>query len=188
MPTKRRQWYPGASYHVTARGNHKNNIFNNKEDFIYYLGLIKETLQYYIDDEYEILSYCLMTNHVHMMIKVKEKPLGPFIGRINSKYAKYYNKKYDYIGHLFQDRYFSEVIKSDYQILQTSKYIHLNPVRAKMVEMPENYKWSTYAMYIGKEKEEIICSNMILSYFNDKNRELYKIYVESVEDTPGVQV
>ena len=185
MPTTKRQWYPGASYHVTARGNHKNNIFNDKEDFIYYLALIEETLKYYIDDKYEILSYCLMTNHVHMMINIEEKPLGPFIGRINSKYAKYYNKKYNYIGHLFQDRYFSKIIKTDSQMLQTSIYIHLNPIRAKMVEMPENYKWSTYAMYIGKEREKIICSDRILSYFNGGNRELYKMYVESVESPQG---
>lgn len=101
---------------------------------------MKDTLDYYINDKYEIISYCLMDNHIHILIKAEEKPLGQFIGRMNSKYAKYYNKKYNYIGHLFQDRYFSELIESYAQMLETSRYIHLNPVRAKMVEMRENYE------------------------------------------------
>lgn len=76
------------------------------------------------------------------------KPLRQFIGKINIKYAKYYNKKYNYIGRLFQDRYFSELIESDAQMLETSRYIHLNPVRAKIVEKPENYikdMWSLFS-------------------------------------------
>jgi putative transposase len=179
MPTRKRQWYPGASYHITARGNHRNNIFKDKEDFVYYLTLIKETMEYYIYDKYGIISYCLMDNHVHILMKTEEKPLAQFIGRISSKYAKYYNKKYNYIGHLFQNRYFSELIESDSQMIETSRYIHLNPVRAKMVKKPESYEWSTYSMYIGKEEENLICSDRLLSYFNNKNKELYKKYVES---------
>ena len=179
MPTIKREWYPGASYHVTARGNHRSDIFKDKEDFAYYLILIKETLDYYISDKYIVISYCLMDNHVHILIKTEDKPLGPFIGRINSKYAKHYNKKYNYIGHLFQDRYFSEVIESDTQMLETSRYIHLNPVRAKMVENPESFEWSSYSMYIGNQRETFICSGQLLSYFNNESRELYKRYVES---------
>lgn len=95
MPTKKREWYPYASFHATARGNHRNDIFKDKEDFIYYLTLIKEAVKYYIYDKYEIISYCLMDNHVHILIKTGERPLGQFIGKINSKYAKYYNKKYN---------------------------------------------------------------------------------------------
>lgn len=92
MPTAKREWYQGASYRITARGNHRNNIFKDKEDFVYYLTLIKEVMEYYIYDKYEIISYCLIDNQVHILIKTEDKPLGQFIGRINSKYAKYYNK------------------------------------------------------------------------------------------------
>ena len=113
MPTIKREWYPGASYHVTTRGNHRNDIFRDKDDFVYYLSFMKDAVDYYSYDKYEIICYCLMDNHVHILIKTAEKPLGQFIGRISSKYAKYYNKKYNYIGHLFQDRYFSAIIKSD---------------------------------------------------------------------------
>ena len=186
MPTQKRKWYPGASYHVTARGNHRDDIFKDKYDFLHYLTLMNEAVDYYICDKYEIISYCLMNNHVHILIKTGEKALGQFIGRISSKYAKYYNKKYNCIGHLFQDRYFSELIEKDSQMLETSRYIHLNPVRAKMVEKPECYEWSSYSMYIGNQKENLICSEGLLSYFNNKNRELYKRFVESAISTPGV--
>ncbi|WP_341473350.1 transposase [Clostridium estertheticum] len=76
MPTIKRKLYPGASYHVTARGNHRNDIFKNKEDFLHYLTLMKETLDYYMYDKYEVISYCLMDNHVHILIRTEEKPLG----------------------------------------------------------------------------------------------------------------
>lgn len=177
MTTSIRKWYPGASYHVTARGNHKEDIFRDNKDFAYYLALIKETLRYYFNENYEIICYCLMDNHVHLLIKTGEKPLGEFIGRINSKYAKYYNEKYDCVGHLFQDRYFSELIESDSQMIETSRYIHLNPVRAKMTEKPENYKWSSYSMYIGSQKENLISSGLVLSFFN--GRDSYQRYVEA---------
>lgn len=100
--------------------------------------------------------------------------------RINRFYAKYFNNKYNYVGYLFKARYGSELIKEDRYILEASRYIHLNPVRANIVKKPEEYKWSSYCMYISNEKEKFVCSNRILYYFKDSNRELYKEYVESV--------
>lgn len=181
MPTSKRKWYSGANYHVTARGNNKNNIFKNKSDFSHYLTLLVEALKYYEYDEYKIICYCLMDNHVHILIKTEEKAPGQFIGRIHSKYTKYYNKKYNCIGHLFQDRYYSEIIKNDSQMIETSRYIHLNPVRANMVKKAEEYRWSSYSMYIGDSEEEIISSDNVLYYFQEENkREIYKKFVESV--------
>lgn len=100
--------------------------------------------------------------------------------RLNNFYAKYFNNKYNYTGHLFQERYGSEIINSDRYMLETSRYIHLNTVRANMVKKPEEYECSSYCMYIGKRKERIINSENILAYFKKENcRELYKIYMES---------
>ncbi|KRU30089.1 transposase [Clostridium sporogenes] len=95
-------------------------------------------------------------------------------------YAKYFNKKYNYCSHLYEKRYFSELIETDSQLLDVSRYIHLNPVRANMVDKAEDYKWSSYAMFIKKQNEKLINSNKILSYFKERNkRELYKDFVES---------
>lgn len=181
MPTSKRKWYSGASYHVTARGNNKGIIFREKSDFLHYLKLFIEALKYYECDEYKIICYCLMNNHVHILIKTEHKPPGQFIGRINSKYAKYHNKKYNCIGHLFQDRYYSEIIKTDVQMIETSRYIHLNPVRANIVKKAEEYTWSSYSMYIGDREENIISSDNILYYFQEQNnREVYQKFVESI--------
>lgn len=175
MTYKARVWYPNSSYHITARGNHRNDIFRDEEDFKIYLTLLEEAIEYF-KNKFSVVCYCLMDNHVHIMLEAKDIHYKYFITRINSLYAKWFNKKYNYIGHLYQDRYFSELIENDAQALETSRYIHLNPVRANMVNMPEEYKWSSYLMYIGNEKEKIIVSESILNYF--KNRKLYKIFVE----------
>lgn len=185
MPTIKRVWYPGAMYHITARGNHKSYIFEDNRDFKYYIRLIQEALEYYNYEEYEVVCYCLMGNHVHILLKANCRPAGAFICRLNSKYAKYYNKKYNCVGHLFQGRYHSKLIKNELQLIETSRYIHLNPVTANIVKAPDQYKWSSYPMYVGRKKESIIKTESILSYFD--NRKEYISYIESaIKITPGV--
>lgn len=178
MTNPKREWYEGAVYHITARGNHRNDIFRDEEDFQVYLTLLEEAIFFYGDYNYKLISYCLMDNHVHLMIKTDKNPLGILISRIHSIYTKYFNKKYNYIGHLFQDKYHSEIIEDDVQMLETSRYIHLNPVKAKMVDIPEEYKWSSYNMLIGKIEERLISSEILLNYFKYENR--YKLYKEFI--------
>jgi len=175
MTDKKRVWFPGASYHITSRGNRRNDIFKDEEDFQIYLTLMKDALEYF-ENEFRIVCYCLMDNHVHLMLETKEMHLKYYITRVNSIYAKFFNHKYNYIGHLYQDRYFSELIEADAQALETSRYIHLNPVKANMVIKPEKYKWSSYSMYTGQVKEKLINSKSILNYF--RNKDEYKIFVE----------
>jgi putative transposase len=131
--TRKKECYNAAVYYVTVRGNRRNNIFRDKEDFEYYLNTIEESLFYYIQFNYKVICYCLMDNHVHLIIKTDIEPLGKLMGRISASFTRYFNKKYNYIGHLFQDRCFSELIKSDEQMLETSRYVHLNPVRANTI-------------------------------------------------------
>ncbi len=173
---KPRIWYPYAEYHITSRGNRKDEIFRGIEDYKTFLQILKEAIQH-LDNQYEVISYCLMTNHVHIQIKTKERHIKELMMRVNKFYAKYFNNKYNYVGHLFQQRYGSQLIDNDKYSLDVSKYIHLNPVRANIVKTPEQYIWSSYCMYIGKEKEKFINSETILSYF--KNREYYKAFVEN---------
>jgi putative transposase len=179
MATKKRIWYCGCTYHITARGNHRNDIFRDDADYGMYLIMMKECLKYYKEYNYEFICYCLMTNHVHLLIRANDKEVGHLIQRLHSMYAVYFNTKYNYVGHLFQDKYFAEEIKDSTQILEASAYIHLNPVRARMVEQPEQYKHSSFLMIIGIEEEKLISSNRILGHFKEEmKRELYKKYVE----------
>lgn len=184
MTYSKRPWQEGACYHITARGNRKEYIFKENNDFKYYLSLVEEALEYYKEYNYKIICYCLMNNHVHLMIKTDTKPVGTLIARIHSIYTRYFNKKYEFVGHLFQGRYHSEIIKDDKQFLETTRYIHLNPVRASIVAKPQMYKWSSYNMLIGNKEERIIDSEMIHRYFiYEKKHQLYKNFINSA---PGV--
>jgi len=124
MSNKERQWFPNTSYHITIRGNRRSDIFKGGEDFQVYLEIIQEALEYY-GAEFEVICYCLMDNHVHLLLKTKDKHMKYFMARISGIYTKYFNDKHNFIGHLYQDRYFSELIETDTQMLETSRYIHL---------------------------------------------------------------
>lgn len=179
MPRKKHEWYVGAKLHVIARGNHRNDIFRDETDYEVYLNYLKEAMEYY-KNKYYIIAYVLMTNHVHIVIETTDKDVSDFVKRVHSRYAWNFNKKYNYIGHLFQDRYRGELIENDSYMLEVSRYVHLNPVKANMVQKPEEYKWSSYSIYIGEKEEEFIDSHKILCYFKEENRgKLYKKFVES---------
>jgi len=98
--------------------------------------------------------------------------------QLNMMYAIFFNKKYDLVGHLFQGRYRDVVIDSDAYNLDVSCYIHLNPVKAGMVDSPEDYPWSSFRNYMGRRKDNIVCTERVLSYFLGKCSESYRKYVE----------
>lgn len=163
------------------RGNHRNHIFNEEEDYAIFLKLLEKTQQLY---PFFLISYCLMTNHIHLQIETKDTPISQIMRMILLNYTKYYNEKYNMVGHLFQGRFTSEIIKDDSYMMQTSRYIHLNPVKAKMVSLPSEYPWSSYGVYIGSRADELVSEHKILGYFSG-NRMWYKDYVEcnlNVED------
>lgn len=179
MPRKKHEWYIGAKVHVIARGNHRNDIFRDETDYEVYLNYLKEAMEYY-KDKYYIIACALMTNHVHIIIETTSENVSDFIKRVHSRYAWNFNKKYKYIGHLFQDRYRGELIEDDKYMLEVSRYVHLNPVKANMVKRPEEYKWSSYKMYLEEKEEKLISTYKILSYFKKgEQRKLYKAFVES---------
>ena len=179
MTTKKIIWQPGAAYHITTRGNRRNDIFRDEEDFQVYLTILENNLVYYSSLNYRLVAYCLMDNHVHLIIQTDKEALTRFMSRLNSMYTKYFNKKYNYIGHLFQTTYFAEIIEDDTQLIETSRYVHLNPVKARMVEWPDEYKWSSYSMLIGEKNVKLIDEDIILNYFKYERRfELYKDFVE----------
>lgn len=175
---KPRRWEPGTIYHITTRGNRKEKIFNSFKDYKVYLGILYSTIDYYRDHGYEVICYCLMGNHTHLMIRCNNDHPSYLMRMVNGKYAKYFNKKYNYMGHLFQERYYSVEITGMPQLLETSRYIHLNPVRAELVEYPHEYKWSSYNIFTGEENNEYVNHELILNQFvTEKRYELYKEFI-----------
>lgn len=153
MAKKKRVWYSGAVYHITNRGNRRSDIFKDEEDYQVYLTILKQAMEKY---SFTVYSYCLMTNHVHMQIATEDVEIWKVMRYINLAYTKYFNNKYNFIGHLFQGRYKAELIENDAYNLQTSRYIHLNPVQAAMVKTPIEYQWSSYGIYMGQVKSDIV--------------------------------
>lgn len=177
MPRDKRRWYPGAVYHIVSRGNRKGHLFRDQLDFDFYLDILRKAKAKY---EFDLLSYCLMTNHIHLHLKTGEVKIGKLMHYINLFYAKYFNYKYDLIGHVFQGRYFSKLIEDDFYNLGVNRYIHLNPVEAAIVKNPEEYNRSSYQIYLGLRENDLINDSLILASFSD-DRELYKRFIDSDE-------
>ncbi|MFH1991682.1 MAG: transposase, partial [Pseudomonadota bacterium] len=158
--------YPGAFYHVTSRGNERKAVFKSKRDrekFFEYLGTA--TRRY----DALIHSFCLMDNHYHLLIETPSGNLPQIMHHINGAYTTYFNMKRARSGHLFQGRYKAVLVDIDEYAKELSRYIHLNPVRAKMVEVPEAYDWSSYNFYTGEKKPpEWLYRDFILGYFGSK--------------------
>ncbi|AGL03693.1 transposase [Desulfoscipio gibsoniae] len=177
MPRKNRVWYPGAVYHIMCRGNHRHDIFRDEEDRLFYLATLKEVKE---KIPYLLHSYCLMTNHVHLQIETVDINISQVMKRINMLYAIYFNKKYKFVGHLFQDRYNAELIETTPYHLEISRYIHLNPVRASMVARPEEYKWSSYKIYIEEHQDQLVTTAKTLGCFSPPRVRHYRGFVEEV--------
>ena len=144
------------------------NIFLNHDDkarFLQTLGRMKS------EEEYILYGYCIMNNHVHLLIKEEKDPISRSMKRIGVSYSYYFNKRYERIGHLFQDRFRSERIETEDYLLACIRYIHNNPVKAFITNDPSDYKWSSYNIYINKapNEDEIISPEFILSIFS-KNK------------------
>jgi REP element-mobilizing transposase RayT len=147
MARKAREKSESGIYHIMLRGINRQNIFEDDEDKERFIERIK---YYKTISEYKVYGYCLMDNHVHLLIKEEKESISNAIKRISSSYVHWYNNKYERCGHLFQERYKSEVVENDEYFLTVLRYIHQNPIKAEKIENIVDYKWSSYKEYIGQ--------------------------------------
>ncbi|MCT8140161.1 transposase [Anaerobacillus sp. CMMVII] len=185
MPRKKRVWFKYAMYHITNRGVRKMAIFYQEDDYLKYLEILEETRQQY---PFTLHAYCLMTNHVHLLLQTLDHPISIIMKQLNTQYAKYFNKKYNLVGHLFQSRFGSELIDSLKYELDVSKYIHLNPVEAYMVDKAEDYRWSSYRAYAFHESNPHVHTEKILSHFPPPASYHYQQFTEQQDklDPPPI--
>lgn len=149
-------------YHIVLRGVNKQTIFEDQEDSEKFLKTFED---YKKKSGYKIYAYCLMGNHVHLLIKEEQEELSTIMRRIGASYVYWYNWKYMRSGHLFQDRYKSEAIEDETYLLNVVRYIHQNPLKAGLVRDISKYKWSSYSEYIGRDK--LIDRDFVLGLFDD---------------------
>ncbi|MBW2075783.1 MAG: hypothetical protein DRP65_06435 [Planctomycetota bacterium] len=164
----------GAFYHITSRGNERKAIFKNKRDREKFFEYLESATERY---DALIHAYCLMDNHYHLLMETPSGNLPQIMRHINGAYTTYFNIKRKRSGHLFQGRYKAILVEIDEYAKELSRYIHLNPVRAGMVDRPEAYQWSSYPFYIGKGKPpEWLHRTFILGYFGEKESIAQKRY------------
>jgi putative transposase len=170
--------FPGAFYHITARGNERKTVFKSKRDRERFLEYLETATERY---HAVIHAYCLMDNHYHLLLDTPAGNLSQIMHHVNGAYTTYFNVKRARSGHLFQGRYKAILVEKDEYAKELSRYIHLNPVRAKMVEQPEQYEWTSYRFYIGKEKAPPwLQRQFILGYFGSPVRVAQKGYEKFV--------
>ncbi|MDO9535653.1 MAG: transposase [Bacillota bacterium] len=177
MPRRARKKSNSGIYHIIIRGINRQNIFEDEEDnqnFIHALRHYKEI------SGYEVYAYCLMGNHVHLLLKIVNEPLEQVMRRICGSYVYWYNRKYERIGNLFQDRFKSEPVEDDAYFLTVLRYIHQNPYKAGLVKNIANYDWSSYGEYVSENmnKSALVDVHFLLNIFNEDKKKAVKQFVD----------
>ena len=166
--------FPGAFYHVTSRGNERKAIFKSLRDREKFLSYLESATERY---GAVIHVYCQMDNHYHLLLETPLGNLSKIMQHINGAYTNYFNTKRERSGHLLQGRYKAIVVEADEYAKELSRYIHLNPVRAGMVKIPEEYEWSSCRYYTVRRKApDWLQRDFILGYFDTKPTAAMKIY------------
>ncbi|MGI5912282.1 MAG: REP-associated tyrosine transposase, partial [Syntrophomonadaceae bacterium] len=160
-------------YHIVLRGINRQTIFEDEEDAIRFL----DTLHTYMNTSgYKVYAYCLMGNHIHLLLKEEKEELGNIIRRIGASYVYWYNWKYQRCGHLFQGRYKSEAVEDEKYFLTVLRYIHQNPLKAGIVKDIAEYRWSSFLEYTRNSK--IIDTDFVLKLFNDDKKKAIASFIE----------
>ena len=165
MPRDVRKSSESGIYHIMLRGINRQDIFADEEDI---QRLIETIIRFKDVSKYELFAYCIMSNHVHFLIRESGEPISNAIKRISSSYVYWYNKKYERCGHLFQERFKSEAVNSDEYFLTVLRYIHQNPIKAGMSKDIAKYKWSSYIEYI--EKATLTDTDFALNIFSQDRK------------------
>ncbi len=165
--------FNGAIYHVTSRGNARQAIFLNGEDFTDFLSILGSVVKRYY---FLLHAYCLMDNHYHLLIETPEGNLSKGMRQLNGLYAQRFNQKHQRVGHLMQGRYRAILVDKDNYLLELCRYIVLNPVRAGIVKDPKDYRWSSYQATAGYNKIPGLSSDWILSQFGEEQKKAVRQY------------
>ena len=183
MPRLLRHWVPGGIYHITARGNNREPIFHDSVDYQQYLLQLRQCRDAL---PYRLLAFALMPNHVHLVFEMLlAASLSDVMQRVGKGYADYFNSRYERVGHVYQGRFYSSFVNREAYLLEVTRYVHLNPVRAGLCRQPHSYQWSSYQFYIRAEADPLglVEPTPILSLFGSSqtgqvNR--YRMFVEEM--------
>ena len=182
MPRCSREKSKTGIYHIVVRGINRQELFYENED----RGLFMQKLMKYKEEcKFELYGYCLMDNHIHLVIKEYEIPISTIMSKLNTAYVHWYNLKYERCGHLFQNRYMSEAVEDDSYLVTVIRYIHQNPIKSGMVTEMSNFEWSSYNRYIDK-MNNIVDSKMITEMLGGING--FKIHMNEISEQKCIDI
>lgn len=182
MPKREIEFIPGDFYHIYNKAVANSHLFFEDKNYSFFISRVKN----YLLDCVDVLAYCLMPNHYHLLIKVNSSGIPTAMGKMAMSYSKAINKVYKRTGHLFQGRYQARFINNHIHLDQVAKYIHLNPYKAGLCKDPVNWDKSSYQEYIGVRKVDFTNPSIILDYYgsgNDplliENKAMYREMIEN---------
>jgi len=180
MPRPLRMIDPNGTYHIINRGNNKKRIFFDESDYNYFLLLISK-----MKDDFKFLlhHFVLMPNHFHFVLSPNGDDLSSVMRILQGEYARYFSEKNKHVGHVWQSRYKSFIIDNDAYLLACGNYIEMNPVRARLSSLSENWEWSSYRYYAFGEKNDLLTED---PFFRDLAVDINlrrKIYQNLVDKT-----
>jgi len=185
MPRPLRHWLPGGIYHLTARGNNRQQIFFDTADYRQYLLELHQCREKH---PYRLLAFALMPNHVHLVVEaVPEGSLSEAMQWLGASYTRYFNGRHLRVGHLYQGRFYSNLVDRDTYLLEVTRYVHLNAFRAHLVQRPLDYPWSSYRIYAGLERDPwgMVDRERVLSFFGaspfEREKE-YRLFVDRLAE------
>jgi REP element-mobilizing transposase RayT len=182
MPRSPRIHAPGALYHVTLRGNPRQDIFFTPDDRRLLSRIVREILD---DCDAQLHAYCYMTNHVHALVQVGDAPLSRIMLLVAGRYARAVQSRLQTTGHLFEKRYHALLVDADEYLLTLLRYIHLNPVRANLAASPDDYPWSSHHAYLGKRAEPWVTTAFALRMFDRERARAIAAYEAFVSAAPA---
>lgn len=179
MPRSIRTIFAKNFYHIVSRGNNRQNLFQDPSDHLVYLEKLTAAKEKY---PVSIFHYCLMSNHTHMLIQSSEesKSITRFVQSLQTSYALYFHKKNQYSGHVFENRFRHFLIQTDAYLLECGRYIERNPVRANLVNHPQDYPWSSYHHYSGSKKCPFLDTNPVYLNIGSNEKERQSLYEQYV--------
>lgn len=168
-------------YHVTLRGNHRQNIFFTPDDRSLLTRIVRDII---VDCGARLHAYCYMTNHVHALLQVSDTPLSKIMLLVAGRYARSVQARLQTTGHLFEKRYHALLIDADEYLLTLLRYIHLNPVRAKLASSPDDYPWSSHHAYRGKRPEPWVTTEFALRMLGSDRERAIVAYLALIGSAP----
>ena len=166
-----------------ARGINRQDIFNEDEDRQRYILTLQKAKE---KSGCELYGYCLMDNHIHLLIKEKSESISQIMKRVGVSYAFWYNQKYERSGHVFQDRYKSEAVEDDNYFLAVLRYIHQNPLRAGMVKNIDDFSWSSHRLYATKQYQSLIDIDLMLGLLDQDQGNAVACYKQFMSEPNSV--